>query len=274
MEYLKIAGMKFPRIGIGTWQMGGSYNYDMSGKDAHVAAIRDAVRHGCTHIDTAEIYGNGASEEIVGEAIKEFNRQNLIITSKVWHTHLNYSGVIESLNGTLKRLQTGYVDCYLIHRPSPEMDMKGTMKALEELQRQGLARHIGVSNFSVAQVEEVSKYLEDSKIEIVQNEFNILHQDREALEYCQKNKILFVAYRPLAKGTLAAGGIPAVDSFAKKYGKTRAQVCLNWLVSKPNLATIPKASSSAHLKENVESMGWRMSEEDYALLDSVQGARG
>ena len=268
MEYKTIGKIKIPILGLGTWGMGGKAEKDLSQKSYSIKAVRKAIDLGITHIDTSEFYAEGFTEELIGEAITPYKRINLFLTSKVWTNHLTYAGVIEALKSTLKRLKTDYLDLYLIHRPSVDMDLKGTMEALEYLNEKGIIRAIGLSNFTVKQILEAEKYMKKSKISAVQDEYNLLKRQQEILEFCKQRKIVFIAYRPLMKGDIGQE-IPILNKLAGKYGKTNVQITLNWLVSKEQIVAIPKAIKVEHLKEIVESIGWKMSDEDYESLDNL-----
>ncbi len=267
MEYRKINGTKIPVIGIGTWDNGEPFDADVARKWKD--AITYAMELGMTHIDTAEFYGNGLTEQIIGEAIKPFKREDLFITSKVWTNHLDYKGTLNALQASLKRLKTKYLDLYLIHRPSEQMNLKETMKALEHLQQNGLARAIGVSNFTKKQILESKEYLDRSDISAVQNEYNILNRNEDILDFCKSQKILFIAYRPLNRGQLSKKGVDILDRLAEKYRKTQSQAALNWLISKPQVITIPKSTNMQHLAENLGCLGWQMDKSDYNALDSI-----
>lgn len=270
MTYKVFGETKIPILGLGTWGMGGKFEPDLSQERSSIKAIQKAIDLGIAHIDTSEIYGKGFTEKIIGKAITPYKRSDLFITSKVWNIHLTYSGVIQAFKSTLKRLKTDYLDLYLIHRPSENMDLRGTMKALEELNETKLARAIGVSNFSVQQVIEAEKYLTKSKISAVQDEYNLLKKEKKLLDFCKQKGIIFIAYRPLMKGDLTKLEIPILNKLAKKYDKTNAQIALNWLASKDQIVVIPKAVKEEHLQEIVESIGWKMSTEDYESLNNIK----
>ncbi|MEA2089409.1 MAG: aldo/keto reductase [Thermoproteota archaeon] len=276
MEFKELSdGVKIPVLGVGTWKMGGGLRADRTHDKECVLAVRTAIRLGMTHIDTAELYGEGHAEELVGEAIQGFRREQLFITTKVKAENLLYNDVISAIKRSVKRLRTSYVDLYLIHAPNPEIPIKETMKAMDYLVENKLTRFIGVSNFSVEQIKEAQKYARN-KIVANQIEYNLLTRNRgqftngmesKIVPYCQKNGITVIAYRPLAKGELAKLGIKLLDELAEKYGKTQVQIALNWLISKPNIVTIPKAVKIEHIKENLGAIGWRLSEEDMRRLD-------
>ena len=276
MEFKELSdGVKIPVLGIGTWKMGGGFSADSTHDKEEILAIKAAVRLGMTHIDTAELYGNGHAEELVGEAIQEFKREELFITTKVKSENLRYDYLISAAKRSLKRLRTSYVDLYLIHSPNPDIPIEETMKAMDCLVENKLTRFIGVSNFSVEQIEEAQKHAKN-KIVANQIEYNLLTRNRgqftndmesEIIPYCQKNGVIVIAYRPLTKGELAKPEIKLLDELAEKYGRTQAQIALNWLISKPNIVTIPKAVRVEHIKENLGAIGWRLNEEDMRRLD-------
>lgn len=275
MEFKEIKGFKIPILGIGTWHIGDGFIRDALNDKDYIIAIKTAIRLGMTHIDTAELYGDGHTEELVGEAIQEFKREELFITTKVRAKNLKYDDLIFSAKRSLKRLKTRYIDLYLIHLPNPGVSIEETMKAMDNLLEKEVIRFIGVSNFSVEQMKEAEKY---SKNKIVANqiEYNLLTRNQgeyindmesKIIPYCQKNDIIIIAYRPLAKGKLANSGMKLLDEIAEKYGKTPAQIALNWLISKPNIVTIPKAVKFEHLNENLGAINWRLSKEDMQQLD-------
>jgi len=224
-----------PSIGFGTWGIGGFEIPDYTFDNHYVAIIRKAIDLGLWLIDTAEYYAKGHSEELVGQAIKSYPRDEVFIVTKVWYTNLSYDDVIKAAKKSLKRLETSYIDLYLIHWPNPFIPLKETMKAMEFLVKEGLVRFIGVSNFNVDLMEEARSYL--SREDIVANEvkYSILDRDieRDILPYCQKERITVIAYTPLEKGKVAKEKVLA--DIGRKYGKTATQVALNWLISKDNV---------------------------------------
>lgn len=243
--------------------------------DESIAAIRGAIDLGYTHIDTAEMYGAGHSEELVGLAIKDFDREKLFITTKVLPQHLRYNDCIKAAEDSLKRLQTDYIDLYLIHIPNPEIPIKETMKAMDSLIRQKAIRFIGVSNFSVEQLKEAQKYTEN-KIVNNQIEYNLFTRhsgmynvniESDIIPFCQENDIIVTAWKPLVKGRLFREKNKLLEELAEKYNKTLAQIAINWLISKKNIITIPKSTNIDHLKENLGALGFRLEEEDMKRLD-------
>jgi diketogulonate reductase-like aldo/keto reductase len=272
MEYKELVeGVRIPVLGMGTWGMGGRLTPDTSRDEEEVAALRAGIDLGMTHIDTAEEYGAGHAEELVAEAIKPYDRGDLFITTKVWKTHLRYDDLVASMEASLRRLCVDYVDLYLIHWPNPEVPLQETMRALEHCAEEGYTRFIGVSNFPALLLAEAQSYLKDHRLVADQVEYSLTEQspERELLPYCQENDVMLIAYTPLAKGRLARPGNAVLDSLAKKYRKTQAQVSLNWLISQDKVVAIPKASRLEHLRDNVGAVGWRLSEEDLKRLSEA-----
>jgi diketogulonate reductase-like aldo/keto reductase len=270
MNYKKLGntGIEVPAVGIGTWEIGGGLTPDESKDDEGIRAIKTGVELGMTLIDTAEKYADGHAEELVGEAIRSFPRESLFIVSKVWPDHLQYDEVIKAAERSLERLGIDCLDLYLVHHPNPNVPLKETMSAMEWLVGRRMVKFIGVSNFNVAQMEEAGSYLENNVITVNQLPYSLLDRDieKETLPYCAKNNITVMAYWPLSKGKLANDKF--LTGVGEKYGKTSAQVAINWLISQDNVIAIPKAVNPEHLEQNAEATNWRLSEEDIELISS------
>jgi len=269
------SGLRIPIVGLGTWGIGGGMTANRSHDKEAISVMRAAIRLGVTHIDTAELYGDGHAEELVGEAIREFDRKTLFITTKVKSSNLRYEDVMKAAKRSLKRLMTEYVDLYLVHAPNESLPVGDTMRAMDDLADSKMTRFVGVSNFSV---EQMQKAQQASRHRIVANqiEYNLLtrnsgmyNTDMETriIPYCQKEGVAVVAYRPLAKGELAKLGFALLDELAEKYGKTQAQIAINWLITKSNIVTIPKTMRIERVKENLAAVGWKLSAEDSCRLD-------
>lgn len=263
-------GFSMPVFGFGTWEIGGMMETDPQNDDlADIAAIRRAIDAGITHIDTAEKYANGHSEELVGQAIKNYDRSKLFIASKVGQVHFRYDSVLEAAKNSLKRLQTDYLDLYYLHGPNPDVPIAETMKALDELQDEGLVKNIAVSNFTIKRFEEAQAA---SRHKIVANQLhlNLMYREPERkglVKYCQDNDVMLVAWRPVQKGILSIAHNGVLDGVCQKYGKTPSQIALNWLISQKNIVTLSKMASKEHLEENLGALDFTMSVEDIALLD-------
>jgi len=276
MEYKELAeGVKVPVLGVGTWGLGGKHASDYSRDAESIAAIRTAIDLGMTHIDTAEYYGAGHTEELVGKAIVPYKRKGLFITTKVYKTHLRYENVLSSIKTSLKRLCVDYVDLYLVHWPNSTVPLKETMSALEHCVYEGYSRFIGVSNFSIPLLQEAQKNMEKYRLAANQVYYNVSRFHKtyfnglsvsDLYTYCKDENIMLIAWSPLEEGKLAKPGFPMLDEIAKKYGKSQAQVALNWLISQEKIIVVPKALRKEHIMENLGALGWRLSSEDFIRL--------
>ncbi|GAB6278637.1 MAG: aldo/keto reductase [Lentimicrobium sp.] len=278
MIYKKISDYDVAAIGLGTWEMGGREYADYSFDQHWINIIKSAVENGLTHIDTAEMYGNGHTEEIVGRAIKEFPRQQLFITSKVWLTHLHTEDVLFSFENSLRRLQTDYIDLYLIHHPNPDVPLEETLMAMNRLVEQKRVKAIGLSNFDISMIKEAEK-ISSAPISAVQIEYSLLtrnkgvythNQEKEIIPYCQEHQIAVIAWRPLGKTNyvkLATNNV--MKSIAEKYHATPAQIALSWLIAQKNIFAIPQTGSVKHLKENAKACDISLSLEDWNRLSEA-----
>jgi diketogulonate reductase-like aldo/keto reductase len=256
-------GFELPVYGLGLWQMGGRLEANWSDDEKEITAIKAALDAGVTHIDAAESYGNGHAEELLGKALVGRDRTKLIIASKVSAWNQGYDQLKASCKASLARIGTDYLDLYLLHRfPEPGIDIKDTMRAMNELVDEGLVRNIGVCNLSVNRFKVAQKH---STHPLVCNQvhYNVQYREIETkgvLKHAQNEDVMLVAWRPLQKGTLPYSAL--IDELGKKYGKTRSQVVINWIISQTNVVTLSKTSSIAHLKENLGALNWIMDTED------------
>lgn len=263
------SGFEIPVLGFGTWPMGGSFeketNYDES---RDIEAIRKTIELGGYRFDTAEMYAGGYSEEILGKALKEYDRSKIFVTSKVSAANLSYDDVIASCKKSLTRLQMNYLDLYLIHSPNPDIAIEETLRAFDYLKDESLIKNIGVCNFNVERLKEAQSKTKN-KIVLDQVHYNLLFREpvlKGVIDYCQNNDIFIEAWRPIQQGSLAKKGIDIVDKLCDRYHKTPAQIALNWLISQKNVTTITKTTDSKHLEENLGAIDWNMSDEDTKLL--------
>ena len=305
MEYIELGktGFKVSVIGLGTWQIGTKlwgWGTDYDESDA-IAAIHQAIDLGINFIDTAEIYGGGKSEEIIGKAIVE-RRDEVFLATKVWVTNLSYNKVIKAAERSLRRLRVDVIDLYQVHWPNPFIPIEQTMRGMERLVKEGKVRCIGVSNFSVNQLKRAQEALSSEEIVSNQVEYNLLNRkiERDLLPYARREKITIIAYSPLAKGILtgkyAPGNIPrdilrridilfssenlkrankvleVLHEIAERRGKTVSQVALNWLIKEPTVLAIPGAKKPTHVKINVGAVGWRLTDEEIKRIDEVSSS--
>ncbi|MFB6470566.1 MAG: aldo/keto reductase [Vulcanisaeta sp. AZ3] len=265
-KYIKSIGRSVSVIGMGTWGIGGGFwSRDDSMDSDWVRTLRRGIELGMTLIDTAEMYGNGHAEELIGEAIRGFPRDELFIITKVWPNHARYDDVIKSVKASMGRLGT-YIDLYLLHWPAPEVPICETMRAMERLVDDGVVRFFGLSNFDVKGIEEARSCLSKYDVAAVENRYSLLRRADETsvIPYVQRNGMLFLAYTPIEKGAFKNDEF--LQSIGRKYGKTAVQVVLNWYVGIDNLVPIPKAGRIDHVEENAGAMGWRLSKEDWEAI--------
>ncbi len=263
------SGEKISALALGTWNVGGGYFTPDYSKDAKwVEAIKYAIIKGITTIDTAEMYGGGHAEELVGKAIEDFSREDVFIVSKVWPSHLKYEDVLKSAKQSVKRLST-YMDLYLIHAPNHSIPLKETIEAMEKCVELGYARYIGVSNFNVKELEQAMSLTKKEEIIANQVEYSLLNRaiENELLGFCKKNKILVMAYSPLAQGKLLKyRKFGLLEEIGKKYGATGVQVALNWVYSK-GAQPIVKSENKKHIDEISQALNYKLKKEDIEMLD-------
>jgi diketogulonate reductase-like aldo/keto reductase len=257
------SGVTVPAIGLGTWNYRGG-----------VDPLRKGIELGATLIDTAEGY---YTEDVVGEAVKGI-RDQVFIATKVSGRHLDYDGVLRAAEGSLIQLGTDYIDLYQIHWPNPRFPIKGTMRAMEKLVDDGVVNYIGVSNFTLEEIEEAQAYMRHHSIVSNQVLYNLNSREIEhdLLPYCQKQRITILAYTPLDNGNLAKGSslfkrnrLKVLEQIASETNKTKPQVALNWCISKPYVIAIPKSDSVKRTIENCGASGWRLSPEQIDRLNEV-----
>ncbi len=265
------SGFYLPEIGLGT---GGDPSKAV-GYEERKKALQIALDMGYRHIDCAATYSNGGVEKFVGEAIKRIDRSELILSTKVSPLNLAYDDLIESVQLSLGRLGASYVDLLYIHAPNMDIPLSETMRAMDTVIDNGMAKHLAVSNFNVDLLIKAQSFTKN-KIVANQIEYNLATREKSHCEgcdsmeskiipFCQENDILVVAYRPVDRGSILEPN-QLLDTLSKKYGKTRAQIALNWLISQDNIVTIPRSDAFAHLRENLDASGWYLDKADVELL--------
>ena len=259
-----------PVVGLGTWGIGGEMGPDSSRDEAGIEALRLGLDLEVKFIDTAEMYGAGHSEEVVARALVG-RRDRVFVASKVSPRHFAYDDVLAAAKRSLERLGLKQMDLYQLHWPNPRIPISETMRAMEKLVSDGLIRHIGVSNFSVEQMNEAQQSLSHEKIVSNQVEFSLIDRSVEAgiLHYCQKEGLTMIAYSPLGQGKIPRGrgsSFKVLDEIGEKLGKSRNQIALNWVLQHDSVVAIPKAADTDHVKENAEVAEWKLDREDYQKL--------
>jgi len=271
MKYESVPTMTLPKIGFGTWRIGGDSYRDHSRDVRSLFALHSALESGYTHFDTAEIYAGGHSEELIGQAIRETKteRESVIITSKVHPRHLDYEDVLKSCEASLHRLKMDYLDLYLIHWPSARMKLAETFRALNKLVREGKVHHLGVSNFNLKLLKE-SQSLSETPIVTNQVPYSLTNRSyakNGVLEYCQQNELILTAYSPVNEGGLKVDQV--LRSVAEAHGVTPYQTALAWLVAQPRVIAIPMSFNPQHIKENFASVDIELTKEELKTLSKL-----
>lgn len=270
MEYRSLGKTDehLPVIGMGTWAIGNSS--EGSTRTAEINALKRGIELGMTLIDTAEMYGYGKSERLVGEAIKG-RREEVFIATKASPEHFSYDGILKSCESSLQRLGIKSADLYQLHWPNPRIAIRETMRAMEQLVSQGKIRYIGVSNFSVEQMMDAQESMAKNEIVANQMRYSLTSRSIEhtVLPYCARERVTVIAYSPLDTGNIPQTKIPR--EILNKYNMTPAQVMLSWVTHKDSVVAIPKAASVKHVEENAGSCLTRLSAEDYESLSTRFG---
>lgn len=272
MKYETIHNVTLPKIGFGTWSIGGDSYPDPSLDSASLIALRSALEVGYTHFDTAEAYATGHSEELVGRAIRETNtkREDLFITTKVSPEHLRYEDVLHACEGSLRHLGLEYIDLYLIHWPGPMgTKYEETFRALNKLVHDAKVKHLGVSNFKLKLLKQAQQL---SETPIVTNQVPYRLPDKSyvengVIEYCQQNDILVTAYSPVKFRNLPVN--KTVKSIAEAHSATPFQIALAWLCHQPGVITIPMSYNPQHIRENFEAGDIELTKEEFKTLSGL-----
>lgn len=285
---------------LGTWQAGKSNWVGIEDSET-TEAIQAAFDAGITTFDTAEVYGSGHSEEIVGKALAAV-RDQVVIATKVFANHLAYPQVIRACEDSLKRLQTDYIDLYQIHWPSGSFNsevvpIEETMRALDVLKTSGMVRALGVSNFSKAQIAEAAQY---GVIDSLQPPYSLFWRqvEQDAMPYCQEQSVAILAYSALAQGLLtgkfgpdhsfeesdirrknklfkgehyqrAQAALGDLRPIAQRYDCTLAQLAIAWLIRQPQTSAIVGARNAAQAVQNAAAAAVNLSEDDLAAIDRI-----
>jgi diketogulonate reductase-like aldo/keto reductase len=260
MEYVEANGARIPIIGLGTWELRGRTCAEL---------VSEALKLGYRHIDTAAAYGN---EEQVGEGLRASGiaRVDVHVTTKVWHDSLRAADFQRSAEASRKRLGLDQVDLLLIHWPNPSVPLEETIGALNKAKRDGLTRHIGVSNFTVELIEQAVKLSEEPLV-TNQIELHPFLDQSKVIAACRRHGLAVTAYSPIARGTGA--GDKLLQKIAAAHGKTWAQVCLRWLVQQQIIA-IPRTSKRERLKENLDIFDFALTLQEMAAISALASREG
>jgi 2,5-diketo-D-gluconate reductase B len=247
---------RMPRLGFGTWPMRGA---------ECERAVESALEIGYRHVDTAEMYGN---EQAVGAALRASGlpREALYLTTKVWNDKPRGAEIRRAAEASLRRLGQSYVDLYLVHWPSPQLDLPDALRALARLREEGLARAVGVANFPLGLLRKAVE-AGIAPIACLQVEHHVFLGQRRLLDYCRSQDIVLTSYTPVAKGEVLRDAV--ILRIAARHGATPAQVALAYLLSMPGVAAIPKAAAPPRQRENLEAAKLELDAEDLSALAAL-----
>jgi len=260
MQFVEANGARIPAIGLGTWELRGR---------TCARLVEQALKLGYRHIDTAQIYEN---EREVGEGLRASGarRDDVFVTTKIWTTHFAPNDLERSTKESLARLRLSEVDLLLLHWPNPQVPLVETLGALAHVKRLGMSRHIGVSNFTVALVEEAVALCPEP-LACDQVEYHPYLDQTKVRDACARHGLAVVAYSPVAKGRIKNDRTLA--RIGQVHGKTAAQVCLRWLVQQ-NVSAIPRTSKIERLSENIDIFDFELSDEEMHQIFQLASAKG
>jgi diketogulonate reductase-like aldo/keto reductase len=260
MQVVEAKDAKIPAIGLGTWELRGR---------TCARLVEQALRLGYRHVDTAQAYDN---EREVGEALRASGipRGEVFVTTKVWTSHFAPHDLERSTKESLNKLRLTEVDLLLLHWPNPRVPLAETLDALARVRKLGMARHIGVSNFTVALMEEAIAKC-PAPLVCNQVEYHPYLDQTRVREACLQHDVALVAYSPVAKGRVRKD--ETLARIGQAHGKSAAQVCLRWLVQQ-NVSAIPRTSKLERLSENIEVFDFELSEAEMAEISAMGSREG
>jgi 2,5-diketo-D-gluconate reductase B len=260
MQTIEANGARIPAIGLGTMTLRENVCVDI---------VSAALRAGYRHLDTAQMYGN---EREVGEGMRASGvaREDVFLTTKVWHNRLAPGDLERSVDESLTRLKLPSVDLLLIHWPNAAIPLKETLGALAKVKRAGLTRHIGVANFTVALIEEAVRFT-DEPLVTNQIEVHPFIDRSKVLAACRRHGISVTAYCPIARGKVP--GNPVLERIGKAHGKSAGQVALRWLVQQ-GVMPIPRTGKADRLKENLAVFDFTLSDAEMAEIAALKQPDG
>jgi diketogulonate reductase-like aldo/keto reductase len=272
MRFDNSSSVPLPKIGLGTARLGGRIIPNRLRDPEWMAAMLSALELGYSHFDTAELYALGYSEEIIGRAIQDFhaNREKLFITTKAWLIHLDYRGLLQACENSLRRLGTDYIDLYLIHMPNRLIPLEETFRGLNQLVTDKKVRYLGVSNFNLTQLKEAIRLADVPLItnQIPYNPFERRYRRNGVIHFCQEQKILVTAYSPLRSHRFTTH--EELASIAEKHQVTVQQIALSWLTSQPGIIAIPMSFDPIHQKQNLDSLNINLSQDELEKIEQFE----
>jgi len=260
MQFVEANGAKITTIGLGTWELRGR---------TCARLVEQALKLGYRHIDTAQAYEN---EREVGDGLRtsRVRRDEVFVTTKVWTTHFAPNDLERSVKDSLTRLRLSEVDLLLLHWPNPQVPLQETLGALAQVKKLGMCRHIGVSNFTVALIEEAVAACPQPLV-CDQVEYHPYLDQAKVREACAANGMALVAYSPVAKGRIKNDQV--LSQIGRDHRKSPAQVCLRWLVQQ-NVSAIPRTSRIERLSENIDIFDFELSDDEMDQIFRLANPRG
>jgi diketogulonate reductase-like aldo/keto reductase len=260
MQFIEANGARIPAIGLGTWELRGR---------TCARLVEQALKLGYRHIDTAQVYEN---EREVGEGLRasRVKRDEVFVTTKVWTTHFAPNDLERSAKESLTKLRLSEVDLLLLHWPNPHVPLAETLGGLARVKKLGMTRHIGVSNFTVALIDEAVAVSAEPLV-CDQVEYHPYLEQSRVREACARHGMAVVAYSPVAKGRIKTD--ETLLRIGKAHGKSPAQVCLRWLVQQ-GVSAIPRTSKVERLSENIDIFDFALSEQEMQQIFALGSAKG
>jgi len=260
MRFVEANGARIPAIGLGTWELR---------ERACARVVQQALKLGYRHIDTSQVYEN---EREIGEGLRAsgVKRDDVFLTTKIWTTHFAPHDLERSAKESLVRLHVTEVDLLLLHWPNPHVPLAETLGALAHAKKLGLTRHIGVSNFTVALIEEAVALCPEPLV-CNQVEFHPYLDQSKVKEACERHGMALVAYSPVAKGRVKTDG--ALIRIGRVHRKTPAQICLRWLVQQ-NVSAIPRTSKIERLSENIDIFDFSLTDAEMREISQLHSPTG
>ena len=260
MQFVEANGARIPAIGLGTWELRGR---------TCARLVEQAIRLGYRHIDTAQVYEN---EREIGDGLRaaRVRREDVFVTTKVWTTHFAPNELERSTKESLIKLRLSEVDLLLLHWPNPHVPLAETLGALAHAKKLGMAKHIGVSNFTVALLDEAVAACPELLV-CDQVEYHPYLDQTLVREACARHGMALVAYSPVARGRIKND--ETLGQIGQAHGKTRAQVCLRWLVQQ-NVVAIPRTSKIERLSENIDIFDFALSDEEMQQIFAMGSPKG
>lgn len=265
-------GPRVAAIGQGTMGHGGNFSRDEVNDAESERIIRLGVHLGMTLIDTAEVYGDGHSEELVGRAVAH-DRHAVVIATKFSAEHSRAGEIVTAAEGSLRRLATDYIDIYQPHWPNPKVPFEETLEAMDRLVQAGKVRMLGLSNFDLGAARRAKALLQHGAIVALQHEYNLMERtvEAEVLPYCQRENVALMAYGPFQQGKLVSRSPLTEPLFkmAERYAISVPELVLSWLVSNPGVIAIPKASREEKLRANARVLTLKIAPDDRDALSEI-----